>query len=111
MTIPAVSAGAIIDPAWGNAVADQLNDLPLFVQSGSHVSAPDGNGSFTITFPEPFASPPIVVAQMLLNSTATAYDVFTRTVSATQVTMRQTANNASLTTAGTVHWIAIGARP
>lgn len=87
MTIPAVAAGALIDPAWGNAVADQLNDLPTLIQHGTITGTTDANGRLTVTFPTAFSSAPTVTATAVFNNTS-ARIVHIVTVSSTQVQLQ-----------------------
>lgn len=46
MTIPAVVAGALIDPVWGNAVADEINAIGT---KGYVISTSDFTGRTTVT--------------------------------------------------------------
>lgn len=53
MTIDSVTAGDIIDPDWGNSVADQLNLLPeiLSVQSAFVSDTTNGAGKISVVYP------------------------------------------------------------
>lgn len=81
MTIPAVTAGSTIDPAWGNAVADSLNLTEITDQDGSTKYAiravvlgsitTDGTGFFSVT-PADVGLTTIVGAVLTMNYTAVA---------------------------------------
>ena len=114
MTIASVTGGDIIDPAWGNSVADQLN-LGV-IQSGvaNYLgNSTTGYGPF-YTFPAAFTAPPIIVATVknsLAASTA-GYYVKINDLSATGVRFRHYDTDGfwydAVPVAADVHWIAFG---
>lgn len=109
MTIPAVTAGALIDPAWGNAVAEQLNDLPLMIQAGALVGTTDPSSFLTVTFPVAFGAPPVVVAT---RRTITTNQVVAHvhSTTATQCVFRCTSNDATQPNVSGIEidWVAVG---
>lgn len=94
MTIPNVSAGQTVDPAWGNAVADQLNDLPDGFQHGRVAGTTTGNATLTITFPRAFAADPDVVATAIRTSNTAQATAHVFSVSTTQAVLVFTTNDS-----------------
>lgn len=110
MTISAVTAGALIDPAWGNDVADKLNALPEVVQAGTLSGTTDVNGRLTVTFPTAFSSTPSVVATPLWNN-ASARCCHVITVSTTQAVIQFSVVSSGSGEAGSARsfaWVAVG---
>lgn len=107
--IPNVSAGALVDPAWGNEVTDALNGI----QSGTASGNTDANGLITITFPAAFAdSTYVFVGTPVQSASSTQRSVHINNKNAGSITVRYTANDGPLaSTAVTIDWIAIGALP
>jgi hypothetical protein len=117
MTIDNVTAGELIDPEWGNAVADvinehtaQLADLPLRIAYGSTVATTEADGDVPISFGGAFAAAPTLIATVQRNAFG-QYSCHVRTISTTSATINVTLDDAGLNTLGvTVHWVAIGVR-
>lgn len=112
MTIASVTAGDIIDPAWGNSVADQLN-LGVIQAGEASYDGSSATGYGTLyTFPNAFTAAPIIVATVE-NSTAASdkgYYVKIISVSATQFRFRHydTSGYWDDSVTAPVHWIAFG---
>lgn len=70
MTVPNLDYEDTITEAWCDAVTDQLNGLPPFVEAAAPTVTANASGKATITFATPFASSPVVVAQLNVVSTA-----------------------------------------
>lgn len=79
----------------------------LTIQSGLLTSSPDGNGVFSVTFPTAFASNPVIMVMIQVNTSANEYSVFLNTKSTTGFTARQQFNGAAHATGKTIHWIAM----
>ena len=109
MTIAPVAAGQLIDPAWGNSVADQLNDLPLAIQHDATSVTLSSTGTAVITFPQTFTGTPSMPAPAV-NGTG-LYVAFISSIGATSFTVavRRNDNGAALaSTSVNIGWIAIG---
>ena len=103
MTIDNVTAGTLIDPAWGNAVADQLNDLPYIAHGVTSSSV----GVRTVTFGVTFADPPTVMVGPSVVS-SNQYGAHLGTVTTTTARVYVTMNDASAAASVPVHWVAFG---
>jgi len=110
MAVPtAPAAGEPIAEAWGDVVHDGI--VAMDIQVGtvpiSLVSA--GVGSATVTFPRPFAAPPIVLASCA--STNLSYFTNVGAVTATQATLTMTTKSgANATDTRNTNWLAYGPR-
>ena len=109
MTIDNVTAGTLIDPAWGNAVADQLNELPPAMQYGKDTVSHTAGVSQTITFPDAFAAAPTIVVTAVAIGTGVEWSYAVRSLSATSFTMYLVGNGTASAGSMTYHWTAIGA--
>lgn len=107
MTIASVSAGQTIDPAWGNSVATQLNDLPLQLQSNQESITTDASGYDTITLPEAFADALYHVVVTVFTTSGYFCTVTARTSSTFDVRMHDSSGPVASTTR-TITWIAVG---
>jgi hypothetical protein len=107
MTIDNVTAGELIDPEWGNAVADQLNNLPEAVIAGATTASTDGSGNLAITFGDTFASAPRITVTPASTNCSQGYIL---SVSTTGAVFRCfSAAGATVASASvTVQWIAFG---
>lgn len=110
MTIPNVTAGQTIAPSWGNAVADQLNDLPVAIQTGAVAPTFTSGDSTSISFPSAFASAPVIHVQIIAVGTTANWSWSVKALSASAFTVRLYSNGSVYTgSAVTVHWMASGA--
>lgn len=103
-----------LNDAWAVEVAGtlstvtQLSNVPLRIQRGSVTTAPNASGVFSVTFPEPFASSPTVMLEMLVVTSANEYTVFATAVSATGFSARQHFNGTGYNQPRTCQWVAFG---
>ncbi len=107
MTIPAVAAGTIIDPAWGNAVTDQLNDLPLKIVTGKTAVTFDGAGAGTLNFGYTFGASPVLCCNIIVG-TSTQRTVTIASLATSSAGLFTASNNAAASGSLTISWIAVG---
>lgn len=103
------AAGAPIDATWGQVIHDTVGAVD--VQSGvaSVTLSAANSGSVAVTFPRPFASPPVVVANQAAGSTTLIGAAQNITATGfTALLYRKDEATTSLTAA--VPWIAVGPR-
>lgn len=109
MTIPNLAVDDTLAESWFDAVADQLNDLPQMIQSGSGAVTLDAGGLGTITFPTAFAAAPVVLLTVQL-STGAQRTAQIESITASAVVVRcYNAGTLEVSTTRNVHWIALGA--
>ena len=109
MTIDSVVAGETIDPDWGNAVADQLNGLPLLIQTGSVSVASDAGtvSSQAFSFAEDFDAAPILVCNLVSSGDQYVVTAGTTTASGSTLYVFRT-DGGAIASSRTVNYIAIG---
>jgi|GEM_PF-5879969 len=109
MTIDSVAAGQLIDPAWGNSVADQLNDLPASIQHDSTSVTLSSTGTAVITFPQAFTGTPSMPAPTVAGTSTYVAMVLSLSATSFTVAVRRNDNGAALaSTTANIGWIAIG---
>lgn len=108
MAISSVVAGEIVDPAWGNAVAEQLNELPLKIEYGRTTVTTDAGGVATITFTSPFGSSPVIPMPAVPGTSV--YITFVSSTDPTEfdVTVEAATTGAPYVGSITIGWLAIG---
>jgi len=98
------ASGAPIATAWGAEIHDALEGIQAGAASVSLSAAASGN--VTVTFPRPYAVPPVVVASAVTGAT---YIGAPQNISTTSVQLAVFTRSGSTATATVqLQWIAIG---
>ena len=98
-------SGQPVASAWGGEVHDQLEGIQAGI--GTIAISAAAFGSIAVVFPRAYAVPPIVVATLVVGSTA--YYAVVGAITPTGFTLYAVQrDNTSSTTTQTASWIAIG---
>lgn len=114
MTVPDLAFDDTIDEAWCDAVTEQLNDLPLAVESGIVTGAStDASGNIAVTFAEAFAAEPAVFLTRRTGGGTVLFTAMYAGGSTTGFTVTMFSGTTRQASAGGMgfNWLAIGARP
>jgi len=104
------AAGAPIESAWGDIVHDSIAAMDLQAGTASVVVSAAAAGSTVVTFPRPFAAPPVVTTATGPLGTS-LWVVTVLAVTATQVTLNATTKTGATGSATVpMMWIAYGTR-
>lgn len=109
MTLPNVVPEEVITSDGWNDIVDQLNNLPMAIQSGSITATSDGNGDITVTFPEEFAANPVVTATRVTGANV-QIGLHIASLTPASVTFTCTSNDSVQVSQASIviNWIAVG---
>lgn len=111
MAVPSrPAAGAPIESAWGSVVHDAVVAMDLQAGNASVVVSASAAASIVVTFPRPFAAPPVVTTATGPLGTS-LWVVTVLAVTATQVTLNATTKTGATASATVpMMWMAYGPR-
>jgi hypothetical protein len=111
MAVPARPvSGNVVDSAWGQVAHDTAVAMDLQAGVANMPSAVAGNASMTVTFPRPFASPPVVTVGGPGGSSFFMCQVGAITATTVVLLVRDIRDAQGGTGVTTLQWMAYGPR-